>query len=59
MDRERAANVDRLFSRCVLVYLEPEESLSLLSAIAERFGTAVFLNYEMINPHDPFGQVSP
>lgn len=46
-----------LLSECVLVYLKPEESRSILTFFKDHFkGDLAFLNYEMINPNDPFGR---
>ena len=44
-------------TECVLCYVDNEDSERLLTALAGTFATAVFANYEMINPADPFGQV--
>lgn len=44
-------------AECVLVYLPNEKSAALFSALAAKFNAAIFVNYEMINPHDRFGQV--
>eukprot|EP00038_Savillea_parva_P031975 m.92441 g.92441 ORF g.92441 m.92441 type:complete len:306 (+) comp9959_c0_seq1:108-1025(+) len=44
-------------AECVLVYLEAEESAALLSTLAAAVTEACFINYEMINPDDPFGRV--
>ena len=46
-----------VLSECVLVYLKPEESKVILSFFRDYFkGDIALLNYEMINPHDPFGK---
>ena len=46
-----------LLSECVLVYLKPEESRSILTFFKDHFKSDLaFLNYEMINPNDPFGR---
>jgi O-methyltransferase involved in polyketide biosynthesis len=46
-----------VLSECVLVYLKPEESKVILSFFRDYFkGDLALLNYEMINPHDPFGK---
>lgn len=45
-------------TECVLVYLKPEESKKILTFIKEHFtGDTALLNYEMINPSDPFGRM--
>jgi Leucine carboxyl methyltransferase len=47
-----------ILTECVLVYLKPDESLSILNFLRDHFsGDIALLNYEMINPHDPFGKV--
>jgi hypothetical protein len=46
-----------MLSECVLVYLKPEESKAILTFFRNYFkGDLALLNYEMINPHDPFGK---
>lgn len=46
-----------LLSECVLVYLKPEESKSILTFFKDHFkGDLALVNYEMINPNDPFGR---
>mmetsp|Transcript_5089 Transcript_5089/g.15229 ORF Transcript_5089/g.15229 Transcript_5089/m.15229 type:complete len:336 (-) Transcript_5089:289-1296(-) len=40
----------------VLIYLEPEESESILQFFTTTFKTLLFFNFEQINPNDPFGQ---
>jgi O-methyltransferase involved in polyketide biosynthesis len=44
-------------SECVLVYLEPGDSNSLLRWVARTFSTAVAVTYEQIRPNDAFGRV--
>ena len=46
-----------LLSECVLVYLEPEESCSIIAWAARTFQHSVFVTYEQIRPHDAFGRV--
>eukprot|EP00050_Salpingoeca_kvevrii_P008590 m.303806 g.303806 ORF g.303806 m.303806 type:complete len:303 (+) comp16234_c0_seq1:22-930(+) len=43
-------------SECVLIYMPPETAASLLQWTAT-FPCAFYVNYEMVNPHDAFGQV--
>jgi tRNA wybutosine-synthesizing protein 4 len=44
-------------SECVLVYLEPEESCSIIAWAGQNFDRSVFVTYEQIRPHDAFGQI--
>ncbi|XP_046854725.1 LOW QUALITY PROTEIN: leucine carboxyl methyltransferase 1-like [Xenia sp. Carnegie-2017] len=44
-------------TECVLVYLHPKESETLIKWAGENFPTALFLNYEQVNMNDTFGQV--
>ncbi|XP_008313284.1 leucine carboxyl methyltransferase 1 [Cynoglossus semilaevis] len=44
-------------SECVLVYMTPPQSFSLLHWAAKTFHTAMFINYEQVNMSDRFGQV--
>jgi hypothetical protein len=44
-------------SECVLVYLEPEESCSIIAWAAQSFSSSVFVTYEQVRPHDAFGQI--
>jgi O-methyltransferase involved in polyketide biosynthesis len=45
-------------TECVLVYLKPDEIKTVLSFINSHFtGDIALLNYEMINPSDPFGRM--
>lgn len=44
-------------AECVLVYIENECINRLLSWIASKFKSAVFVNYEMCNMNDTFGDV--
>uniref|UniRef100_A0A3Q2PUW2 Leucine carboxyl methyltransferase 1 n=1 Tax=Fundulus heteroclitus TaxID=8078 RepID=A0A3Q2PUW2_FUNHE len=46
-----------LLSECVLVYMTPAQSSSLIRWAAETFHTAMFINYEQVNMSDRFGQV--
>lgn len=47
-----------LLTECVLIYLKPDESTKVLNFAKEFFkGDTAFLNYEMINPSDPFGRM--
>ncbi|KAG2175546.1 hypothetical protein INT43_001193 [Umbelopsis isabellina] len=52
------ADLPTLFiSECVLIYLAPEESQSILDWITANVQNAMFLLYEQILPDDTFGQV--
>lgn len=46
-----------LVAECVLVYMTPEQSASLLKWAANSFETAMFINYEQVNMDDKFGQI--
>ncbi|CAJ0915398.1 unnamed protein product [Ranitomeya imitator] len=46
-----------LVAECVLVYMTPEQSGSLLKWAAGTFPTAMFINYEQVNMADRFGQI--
>ncbi|XP_075686632.1 leucine carboxyl methyltransferase 1 isoform X2 [Rhinoderma darwinii] len=46
-----------LVAECVLVYMTPEQSGSLLKWAACTFPTAMFINYEQVNMADRFGQI--
>ncbi|XP_068610775.1 leucine carboxyl methyltransferase 1 [Brachionichthys hirsutus] len=46
-----------LLSECVLVYMTPAQSFSLVRWAAETFHTAMFVSYEQVNMSDRFGQV--
>ena len=50
-------NDHRFITECVLCYIDIDTSKALLKSVADTFPEAVFVNYEMINPADPFGQV--
>ena len=48
-----------VMTECLLVYLKPDESAKILQWISDTFNEAPFLgliNYEMIEPNDPFGE---
>ncbi|XP_044742699.1 leucine carboxyl methyltransferase 1 [Chrysoperla carnea] len=44
-------------AECVLVYIESECVHKLLSWIGTKFQSSVFVNYEMVNLHDIFGNI--
>ncbi|CAL4062342.1 unnamed protein product, partial [Meganyctiphanes norvegica] len=44
-------------AECVLVYMSLSKSSQLLSWIAEKFKSAFFINYEMVNLGDRFGEI--
>ncbi|XP_008566688.1 PREDICTED: leucine carboxyl methyltransferase 1 [Galeopterus variegatus] len=46
-----------LITECVLVYMTPEQSASLLKWAANSFETAMIINYEQVNMDDRFGQI--
>eukprot|EP01018_Ginkgo_biloba_P001500 Gb_17809 [translate_table: standard] len=45
-----------IIAECVLIYLEPNVSRTLVKWAAEKFSTSVFVIYEQIHPEDAFGQ---
>uniref|UniRef100_A0A8C4WRG8 Leucine carboxyl methyltransferase 1 n=2 Tax=Gopherus evgoodei TaxID=1825980 RepID=A0A8C4WRG8_9SAUR len=46
-----------LIAECVLVYMTPEQSASLLKWAANTFQAAMIINYEQVNMADRFGQI--
>ncbi|XP_030067415.1 leucine carboxyl methyltransferase 1 isoform X2 [Microcaecilia unicolor] len=46
-----------LVAECVLVYMSPEQSASLIKWAACAFHTAMIINYEQVNMGDRFGQI--
>jgi len=44
-------------AECVLVYMCPSKCEQLLNFIASKFKSAFFINYEMVNLRDRFGEV--
>ncbi|XP_065540992.1 leucine carboxyl methyltransferase 1 isoform X1 [Lathamus discolor] len=46
-----------LVAECVLVYMTPQQSASLLKWAASTFPVAMFINYEQVNMTDRFGQI--
>ena len=46
-----------VLTEVVLVYMENENSNNLINWISTYFQNVSILNYEMINPLDPFGKV--
>lgn len=55
---EVSLSVPTIFiAECVLVYIEPKNCDSLLRALASRFATSAFINYEQVNMNDRFGEV--
>lgn len=45
-----------LLAEAVLTYLEPDNAAALIAWAAQRFPDALFVVYEQMRPHDPFGQ---
>lgn len=43
-------------SEMVLIYLDPEYSRNIIRWCAQEFGVNMFVVYEQIKPHDPFGR---
>ncbi|KAL9835997.1 leucine carboxyl methyltransferase 1 isoform 1-T2 [Geothlypis trichas] len=46
-----------LVAECVLVYMTPQQSASLLKWAASTFPVAMVINYEQVNMRDRFGQI--
>nr|XP_048722569.1 leucine carboxyl methyltransferase 1 isoform X3 [Caretta caretta] len=46
-----------LIAECVLVYMTPQQSASLLKWAANTFQAAMCINYEQVNMADRFGQI--
>ncbi|XP_020091427.1 tRNA wybutosine-synthesizing protein 4 isoform X2 [Ananas comosus] len=45
-----------IIAECVLIYLDPISTRSIVRWASEKFATAVFFLYEQIHPDDAFGQ---
>ncbi|XP_057981681.1 leucine carboxyl methyltransferase 1 homolog isoform X2 [Malania oleifera] len=45
-----------IIAECVLIYMDPDSSRSIVGWAAETFSTAIFFLYEQIHPDDAFGQ---
>lgn len=45
-----------IIAECVLIYLDPESTRTIVRWAAEKFSTAVFFLYEQIHPDDAFGE---
>ncbi|KAH9627485.1 hypothetical protein KSS87_006176 [Heliosperma pusillum] len=45
-----------IIAECVLIYLDPESSRSIVGWASNTFSTAVFFLYEQIHPDDAFGE---
>lgn len=45
-----------VIAECVLIYLDPDVSRSLIKWAGEKFSTSIFVIYEQIHPDDGFGQ---
>lgn len=46
-----------ILSECVLVYLEPENSMKILKMISKEFQNSSIFVYEQVRPDDAFGKV--
>jgi len=44
-----------VLTECVLCYMNSEDSSQIIAKIAEMFADVAIVNFEMINPNDPFG----
>lgn len=45
-----------ILAECVLAYIEAQHSDSLLESLSSHYDNLSFLNYDMIQPNDPFGR---
>ncbi|KAA3471494.1 tRNA wybutosine-synthesizing protein 4 [Gossypium australe] len=45
-----------IIAECVLIYLDPDSSRSIVGWASKTFSTAIFFLYEQIHPDDAFGQ---
>mmetsp|Transcript_9283 Transcript_9283/g.9285 ORF Transcript_9283/g.9285 Transcript_9283/m.9285 type:complete len:304 (-) Transcript_9283:31-942(-) len=45
-----------ILAECVLAYMEAQHSDSLIEDFSTLYPNSAFLNYDMIQPHDPFGR---
>ncbi|XP_020576332.1 tRNA wybutosine-synthesizing protein 4 isoform X2 [Phalaenopsis equestris] len=44
------------FAECVLIYLDPDSTTSIVRWASKTFSTAIFFSYEQIHPDDAFGE---
>ncbi|KAL8155339.1 hypothetical protein AgCh_000645 [Apium graveolens] len=54
--RDKVGGSASISRECVLIYLDPESSRSLVGWASKTFSTAIFFLYEQIHPDDAFGQ---
>ncbi|KAJ3276643.1 hypothetical protein HDV01_004176 [Terramyces sp. JEL0728] len=45
-----------VLSECVMIYLEPNISDEIITAVSESFKTAYFITFEQVLPNDAFGE---
>ncbi|PKA53327.1 tRNA wybutosine-synthesizing protein 4 [Apostasia shenzhenica] len=45
-----------IIAECVLIYLDPNSTCSIVRWASKAFSTAIFFVYEQIHPDDPFGE---
>uniref|UniRef100_A0A0E0DWG5 [phosphatase 2A protein]-leucine-carboxy methyltransferase n=1 Tax=Oryza meridionalis TaxID=40149 RepID=A0A0E0DWG5_9ORYZ len=45
-----------IIAECVLIYLDPDSTSSIVSWASDKFSTAIFFLYEQIHPDDAFGE---
>ncbi|GAB2232327.1 hypothetical protein Droror1_Dr00011359 [Drosera rotundifolia] len=45
-----------IIAECVLIYMDPESSRSLVGWASKKFSSAIFFLYEQIHPYDAFGE---
>ncbi|XVF33623.1 hypothetical protein REPUB_Repub17cG0183900 [Reevesia pubescens] len=45
-----------IIAECVLIYLDPDSSRSIVGWASKKFSTTIFFLYEQIHPDDAFGQ---
>ncbi|KAK3433954.1 hypothetical protein EUGRSUZ_D01230 [Eucalyptus grandis] len=53
--REKIGTTAYISRECVLIYLAPESSQSIVGWTSKTFSTAIFFLYEQIHPDDAFG----
>jgi tRNA wybutosine-synthesizing protein 4 len=46
-----------ILAECVLCYLDADNAKNLIGWTSKFFEEVSFLNYEMVNPNDKFGQM--
>nr|XP_009796080.1 PREDICTED: tRNA wybutosine-synthesizing protein 4 isoform X3 [Nicotiana sylvestris] len=54
--RDKVGEIASISSECVLIYLDPDSSRTIVGWASRTFSTAIFFLYEQIHPDDAFGQ---